>query len=144
MRAIGRIPGEGRFRAFFGAALAALLFAAPLQADHESFNVAVTLAAEPGDGQVVLRASHTSGGNVVGLAQTELIGYRYREKSDGAWGSWQGMGSDGNVEVQDLTNGTAYTYEAQAIRATMVDGDWHLAYSDSSDEVTVTPTAAAQ
>ena len=139
-------PARRRFRVIvsMAAMIACGLLAAPLQADHETFNVAVTLQGAPGDGQVTLRASHTGSGNVVGIAAyDELIVYRFREKVDGVWDdSWWNMGSEGTTTVTDLTNGTAYTYQAQALMARRVDGEWHYAYSDPSGEVTVTPTAA--
>ena len=140
-------PARRRFGAVvaMAAMIACGLPAAPLLADHEKFEVAVTLEAEAGDRQVTLRASYTDSGNAGGAAAGEIIGFRFREQVDGVWDdSWWNMNDDGTSTIGDLTNGTAYTYEAQAYKVRRVDGAWHYAFSDSSNAVTATPAAAAQ
>ena len=118
------------------------LLASPLQADHETLNVVVTLEATPGDGYVTLRASQVGIG---GAVDSDITGYHFREQFNGAWDdSWWNMQSDGSSTVSDLANGTAYTYQARAYKVSVSDGQYHYAYSDSSAAVTVTPTASAQ
>ena len=137
-------PARRRFLATvsIAAMIACGLFAAPLQADHETLNVVVTLEATPGDGYVTLRASQVGLGDAVDAG---ITGYHFREQFDGAWDdSWWNMGSDGSSTVSDLVNGTAYTYQARAYKVSVLDGQYHYVYSDSSAAVTVTPTAPAQ
>ena len=141
-------PADRRFRVIVSiAAMAACgLFAVPLQADHETLNVVVTLEATPGDGYIGLQASHVGIDNAGGATDAGVSGYEFREKrSNGSWDdSWWSMYSDGSSSKWNVTNGTAYTFQARAYKTTDSDGEFHRAYSDPSAAVTVTPTASAQ
>ena len=123
------------------------LFAAPLQADHETFDVTVTLEATAGDGQVELTATHTASSSVTGAAVAgEIIDCLFQEKrADADWGdSWWNMSECRNT-VGDLENGTAYSFRSKAFRATRdSEGGLHFAYSEPSEAVTVTPGASTQ
>ena len=126
------------------AVVACSLLAAPLQAEHETFDVTVTLTATPGDGEVTLQASHGVDSHV-GAQSLEIVGYQFRGQSNGEWDDdWWHMYADGSGYVRELTNGTAYTFQARAYRATSGDDGYHYAYSDPSESVTVTPTASTE
>ena len=133
--------------AMTAAAIAYGLLAAPLQADHETFDVTVTLTVTVGDGRADLQASHTGGDSDVGTAVSgEIIGCVFQAKrADVDWDNdWWNM-NDCEWPVEDLDNGIAYSFRSKAYRATRgSDGEYHFAYSEPSDAVTATPEASTE
>ena len=125
------------------AVIACGLFAAPLQADHITYDATVTLTATLGDSrQVTLNAS------VDGFIYnpSEQTGFEYRmRQGEGSYSDsgWMTMNAgvmttprDGNVSV-DLSGDGPFHFQARAWNMRQIDGEWHLAVSDPSAEVTV-------
>ena len=107
------------------------LLAAPLQAEHQTIDVTMTLTATAGNTYVTLAASHTGALNVH---------YQYREETEDIWRHMADT-----AQVWDLTNGVPYTFEGRALQLVGEndDGSDHFIYSDVSESVTVTPSASA-
>ena len=148
MRTIMEFFGKRRVPAFGAVVLAALLLATP-PAPASSLT-APTLSATAGDGEVTLSWT----------ASTDADHYQYRGSTDGGvtWLSsdWLHTGELASVReilVTNLTNGTEYTFEVRAGRTFSTFGGinpytglptWQTTheYSEPSNSVTATPTAA--
>ena len=97
--------------------------ALPAQSGHKVDAVApaapVSLAAAAGDAKVTLTWSDPS------PADASIAKWQYRQKTTGAYGSWQdvsGGAAARRVEVGSLANGTAYTFEVRAVDAASNEG----------------------
>ena len=142
MQTIMEILGKRRLPAFAAAVLAALLLAAPPAA--ATGPAAPTLSATAGDAEVTLTWTASAGAD----------GYQYRSSTDGgtSWLSdWAEIAADDarsrEIVVTNAENGTEYTFQVRAWKVYATIGGWGVTnpitrYSEPSNSVTVTPTAA--
>ena len=134
MHAIGRVAGG----VLAAAALAALLFATS-PASALPILDAPTLSATPANGKVFLSWTTTG-----------ALSYEYRAKEDdgGSWAEWSSLAYVENYNrrktVNDLTNGTAYTFQVRGYRLVydFETGKFVPQHSEPSNSVTETPTAS--
>ena len=131
------------------AAVAAVfgLLAAPLQAEHEAFNVTMTLTATVAahvDGeQVTMKASMA---NAPAVDPRRQFGIQYREW-DGNAGpddvSWQNVSALNEASVtwelylEDMMGPGPFYYQVRGWNMQKVDGEWQASFSEPSDTVTV-------
>ena len=128
------------------AVIACGLLAAPLQADHEAYEVTVTLTGTVNVDesekveQVKLEASVSS---LVDNPKLEQTGFQFREWEGGgnAPDSWWDMGTGVNVSSVEqyvhLDGDGPFHFQARVWHVSAVDGDLHFSVSEPSETVTV-------
>ena len=131
----------GRAIVAAAAVIAFGLLAAPLQADHVTYDATVTIELTDGqDGNVVELTVQSSPANTDPRQQT---GLQYRTKVEGTeWSesSWGAIGDEvgdtATMSFWDFTVDGLWSFQARAWNMRQIDGEWHLTFSTPSEVLT--------